>query len=103
MPESYAKKARAGFVPTEENPVVPWEAIQGDDLGSYANGGPILGPTILSSLRTGRPYAIAGESGPESVVPGGQRADIHVYLDGELLADKVGARLVDTIRIRQGI
>lgn len=35
----------------------------------YADGGPILGPTLLVSAATGRPYALAGEAGPEWVVP----------------------------------
>lgn len=35
----------------------------------YANGGPILGPTLLVSAATGQPYALAGEAGPEWVVP----------------------------------
>jgi hypothetical protein len=36
----------------------------------WGKGGTITEPTLLTSLRTMRPYAIAGESGPERVVPG---------------------------------
>jgi len=35
-----------------------------------AGGGMITEPTLLSSLRTGRPYGIAGESGVERITPG---------------------------------
>ena len=80
--------------------------LSGRDIGAirwYQHGGPILGPTALTSLRTGQTYAIAGERGPESVVAGGQSANIHVYLDGELIADKVGARLVNKIKLQQGV
>ncbi len=38
-------------------------------IEGYANGGPILGPTLLTSLSTGMPYAVAGEAGPEYVSP----------------------------------
>ena len=40
-------------------------------LKRFARGGMITEPTLLSSLRTGRPYGIAGETGPERIVPRG--------------------------------
>lgn len=46
-----------------------------DVIGSvthYASGGLIKEPTLLTSLATGRPYAIAGEAGTEHVVPEGK-------------------------------
>jgi len=43
----------------------------GGDVKGFAQGGMITEPTMLSSLRTGRSYGIAGESGPERIVPGG--------------------------------
>ena len=40
---------------------------EGGKLKGFAQGGMITEPTLLSSLRTGRPYAIAGEAGPEPI------------------------------------
>jgi len=37
----------------------------------YAKGGMITEPTMLSSIRTGLPYGIAGEAGPEPIGRGG--------------------------------
>jgi SLT domain-containing protein len=39
------------------------------DVAGYAAGGIIPGPTALFDLNTWRPYAIAGEVGPERVAP----------------------------------
>jgi len=80
--------------------VIPRGVIQ------YASGGPILGPTVLSSLRTGMPYAIAGERGPESVVPGGggyQTANIVLEIDGVAFARVAGVPIVDEIRLKTGV
>jgi hypothetical protein len=41
-------------------------------LPRYAQGGTIDEPTLLTSLATGKPYAIAGEAGTEKVVPEGK-------------------------------
>ena len=54
-----------------------WEMVDAspDVIGSvtpYASGGLIKEPTLLTSLATGRPYAIAGEAGTEHVVPEGK-------------------------------
>ena len=38
-------------------------------LDKYAKGGMINEPTLLSSLATGKPYAIAGEAGSEEILP----------------------------------
>lgn len=46
------------------------QKLQG--IEGYANGGPIPEPTLLYGLRSQKPYAIAGESGPEKVSPAGQ-------------------------------
>jgi len=43
-------------------------AAQGNKM---AGGGLITEPTLLSSLRTGRPYGIAGEAGTEVLSPAG--------------------------------
>ena len=74
-------------------------------IGGYQHGGPILGPTVLSSLRTGMPYAIAGERGPESVVPGGgyQTANIVLEIDGVAFARVAGVPIVDEIRLKTGV
>ena len=42
----------------------------------YATGGTITEPTLLYGLRSQKPYAIAGEAGPESVVPHGQESSM---------------------------
>jgi len=77
----------------------------GGDIVAYASGGPILGPTLLTRLSDMKPYAIAGEAGPESVVPHGgfQTANITLNLDSRTIAQVLGARLVNDIRISQGI
>ncbi len=41
----------------------------GINIPYLAKGGIITGPTMLSDLLTGRPLAVAGEAGPEYVVP----------------------------------
>jgi len=43
----------------------------GGKVKGYAQGGLITEPTMLSSLRTGKPYGIAGEAGVERITPGG--------------------------------
>lgn len=72
-------------------------------LGAYQHGGPILGPTLLSSLRTGRPYAVAGEAGPESVVPGGRTINLYIEIDGQVFASAIGVPLVEEIRLKTGV
>jgi len=49
---------------------IPEIGLLGGDVKGYAQGGMITEPTMLSSLRTGKPYGIAGESGPETITPG---------------------------------
>jgi len=34
---------------------------------------------------------------------GGQSADIRIYFDGQLMAEKLGAPLVDIIRVKTGV
>ena len=47
-------------------------SLAGLGFGRYAGGGDITEPTLLYGLRSQKPYAIAGEAGPERVVPQGQ-------------------------------
>lgn len=77
----------------------------GPGVRQYAHGGPIIGPTALTSLRTGQTYAVAGEAGPESVVPGGgyRTANIYLMMDGRVMAEALGQPLVDELRLRTGI
>ena len=81
--------------------------IPGQRFSEYQHGGIIPEPTLLTSIRTMRPYAIAGEAGPERVSPmnaaGYRTANIYLQLDGRTLASVIGQPLVDTIRIRQGV
>ena len=47
-------------------------------LGNWAGGGTITEPTLLYGLRSQKPYAIAGEAGPERVSPAGESGGIHI-------------------------
>ena len=73
------------------------------ELGGYQHGGTIREPTLLTSLRTMRPYAVAGEAGVEHITPGGKAINIFVELDGRIIAQAIGQPLVDEIRLRTGI
>ena len=75
----------------------------GQELPGMANGGMINEPTLLSSLKTGLPYAIAGEAGPERVSPMGQTANIVIMLDGKTIGRAMGQPLVDEIRVKTGV
>ncbi|KKM05606.1 hypothetical protein LCGC14_1752370 [marine sediment metagenome] len=88
------KKTPGGYVPRPESIIPrPW-----------AKGGVIDEPTLLTSLRTMRPYAIAGEAGREFVTPeGGGKVNIYVELDGRVIAQAIGQPLVDEIRLRTGV
>jgi len=48
------------------------------NLVPFAAGGMITEPTLLYGLRSQRPYAIAGEAGPEAVVPGGMGGNVTI-------------------------
>jgi len=93
----------------------PTDPIAG--IKAYANGGPILEPTLLYGLKSHKPYALAGESGPEYVSSmddlkhfggsgfsgGYNAANIFLEIDGRTLAKIIGQPLVDEIRLRTGI
>ncbi|MDD5081784.1 MAG: hypothetical protein PHU08_00280 [Dehalococcoidales bacterium] len=82
-----------------------YEAPRGQ-VQYFAQGGMITEPTLLSRLSDMRPYAIAGERGPERVAPvaaGYQTANIYIQLDGRTLAQVVGQPLVDLIRVKTGV
>ena len=84
--------------------VIAQPGFTGGEVQQYAHGGPILGPTALTSLRTGQTYAIAGEAGPEVVGPGGfKTANIYVMMDGRTVAKVLGQHLVDDIRLKTGL
>ncbi len=76
----------------------------GGSIRPYSTGGPILEPTLLYGLRSQKPYAIAGESGPEYVSPGGG-GDINItgtfYIREEADISKV-ARELHRLRLRKG-
>jgi hypothetical protein len=82
-----------------------YEAPRGQ-VQYFAHGGMITEPTLLSRLADMRPYAIAGERGPERVAPvsqGYQTANITILLDGRVLAKAIGQPLIDEIHLRTGI
>lgn len=63
------------------------------ELQKMADGGMIYKPTLLSDLTTGKPYAIAGEAGPEAVLPmtrGGQGA-VQQQTVADIDYDRLGA------------
>lgn len=93
--------------PSITRPVTPTSPIT-SPLKTYALGGIIPEPTLLTSVRTMRPYAIAGEAGAERISPLGKNegyrtANIFFQVDGRTLARVMGKPLVDEILIRQGI
>ena len=73
-----------------------------NEVPAFADGGPILTNTVLSTMENGRlrPYATAGEPGnPESVVPDRNKTvsvnlTIPVYLDGKKLTDVIVNRIL---------
>ncbi len=90
---------------TSTGPVFQQGGFIGPSKG-FQHGGIIPEPTLLYGLKSRRPYAIAGEAGPERVVPSGggyQTANIIIQLDGRTLAQAIGQPLVDTIRVRTGV
>ena len=94
-------------IPSITRPVTPTSPIT-SPLKTYALGGIIPEPTLLTSVRTMRPYAIAGEAGAERISPLGKNegyrtANIFFQVDGRTLARVMGKPLVDEILIRQGI
>jgi len=78
----------------------------------YAEGGIIRRPVLMTDLATGRPAGIAGEAGPEAIVPIGgsvtniRQPAIHLHI-GALVADKFGLkkleRMLAEIRIQENI
>ncbi len=68
-------------------------------LPGMAGGGVIPGPTLLTSLVSGQPYAIAGEAGPESV-GGAGTAIININMDGTTVASLVWNRMENQVRLR---
>ncbi len=85
----------------------PTPATPGFSLNEYATGGIISEPTLLTSIRTMRPYAVAGEAGPERVSPiGASRVMItgnNFYVRQESDIDRIGESIVRKIRLTQGL
>ncbi len=74
---------------------------------TFQHGGVIPEPTLLTSLRTLRPYAIAGEAGPERVSP---MESLRVMITGnnfyvrqESDIDRIGDSIVRKIRLTHGL
>jgi len=76
------------------------------DSPYYAEGGILKVPTLLSRLG-GQRMGIAGEAGPEAIVPldkmGYKTANIYIQVDGKTLAEAMGQPLVDLIRLKTGV
>ncbi len=73
----------------------------------YAQGGPIEEPTLLTRLRDMKPYAVAGESGPERVVAGRGGGVVitgnNFYVRKDSDIDKIAEAIVGKIRLQQGL
>ncbi len=74
-------------------------------LPTFKHGGIIPEPTLLTSLRTMKPYAIAGEAGAERVSPmgAGQMMTIIQQIDGREISRTVMPYVVGEIRLRTGV
>ena len=90
------------YIDNEEIEAVRAAGRKFNEVPAYADGGPILTNTVLSTMENGRlrPYATAGEPGnPESVVPDRNKTvsvnlTIPVYLDGKKLTDVIVNRIL---------
>jgi len=81
-------------------------------LFGYAEGGIIRRPVLMTDIATGKPAGIAGEAGPEAIVPIGgsvtniRQPAIHLHI-GALVADKFGLkkleRMLAEIRIQDNM
>lgn len=69
----------------------------------FANGGDIPEPTLLYGLKSMRPYALAGEAGPEKVVPAGKTADKTVINNYVNINNPVVRQETDIKRITQQV
>jgi hypothetical protein len=83
-----------------------WKVVKvtGGNIAPYAHGGLITEPTLLSSMKTGIPYAIAGEAGTERVSPmQNQMMTIIWEQDGKQVARNIMPYVVGEIRLRTGV
>ncbi|MEQ4489670.1 MAG: phage tail tape measure protein [Dehalococcoides mccartyi] len=69
----------------------------------FANGGDIPEPTLLYGLKSMRPYALAGEAGPEKVIPAGKTADKTVINNYVNINNPVVRQETDIKRITQQV
>ncbi|MBU2118736.1 MAG: hypothetical protein KJ954_14205 [Alphaproteobacteria bacterium] len=74
-------------------------------LPEFAHGGMITEPTLLYGMKSMRPYAIAGEAGPEPVGGVGTVSITgnNFYVRSEMDIDRIGQAIVDKIRARTGV
>ena len=71
-------------------------------LKGFQHGGIIMEPTLLTRLRDMKPYAIAGERGPEPVIgSGGITVISNTYLDGELISRQIENKVVNRTRLQR--
>lgn len=76
-----------GEEPTFSQKIVRLMAMLGGmKVKAYQSGGPINEPTLLYGLRSQKPYAIAGERGPEVVSPAGGGGMTLNFFQGAQLA-----------------
>ncbi|MBU0859228.1 MAG: hypothetical protein KJ667_04770, partial [Alphaproteobacteria bacterium] len=78
---------REGYNPEQIKNATDWMR---EGYPTYQHGGPILEDTLLMGLKSLRPYAVA-HKGETVVNPSDSRSmDIRIYLDSQVLAEKLG-------------
>ena len=110
-PSPVAPSPPSPVAPSTISPAIPSTSLSPSDIARkygfilpMAGGGVITEPTLLSSLKTGIPYAVAGEAGPERVSPmTTQTANITIMLDSRVIGRAIGQPLVDEIRVKTGV
>lgn len=63
-------------------------------LASYQHGGPIDEPTLLYGLRSMKPYAIAGDRGPERVSPAGASIEQNFNIASLVVREEADVRRI---------
>lgn len=100
-----------GLEPAPLTLPIPQSFPSTPDFPTMVGGGMINEPTLLTSMRTMAPYAIAGEAGPERLLGAAETArgggygaaNIIIMLDSEVIGRRIGEPLVDEIRVRTGV
>ena len=102
--EGHSGSPNPGDVSAPGGGWVPGGSAIPGGLPGLDTGGLINYPTWLTRVGSTTPYAKMSEKGPELISnPSRQTADIRIYLDGKVLAEKLGTPLVTSIRVKAGV